>query len=435
MSAYRTTTLKNPTLFEQLNGLWTGKKQPLTKAAVIRNTNFRNDGRLDLSDVAVLDVEARQLETRTLRPGDIIIERSGGGPKQPVGRVCYFDEKGDLPFSFSNFTSVLRVLDPTVFLPRFVHYFLLHLYYIDYTVMLQRATTGIRNLDFDAYLDAEIPLLPLEEQRRIVLFLDLVQTSERLEDEILQTAHATKSAVLEGLLRRGLHREVQRESEIGAIPQSWRVVPLGALGRIGNGSTPLVKNPDYWEGGTIPWLTSAKVYDITITEADRFVTPHAVAECHLPRVRPGSVLVAITGQGKTLGHAAVTAIETCVSQHVAYLQFNDDQTNPHFIRLFLESRYQDLRAVAQGGGSTKGALTCSFLKSYLAPLPKKSEQDEIVDTLMALEQVASIHELKREVLCELFKVFLGGLMTGTIRPEAVTLPSEWQTLVSNVGAL
>jgi len=199
------------------------------------------------------------------------------------------------------------------------------------------------------------------------------------------------------------------------------VVPLGSLGRIGNGSTPLVKNVAYWNG-TIPWLTSAKVYDITIKQAERFVTPLAVEECHLPRVKAGSVLIAITGQGKTLGHAAVTDIETCVSQHIAYLQFHDAGVSPHFIRLFLETRYQDLRAIAQGGGSTKGALTCGFLKSYLVPLPSKSEQDKIAETLMAIEEATSIHERKRATLEELFRKLLHDLMTGEVGAEVLDFP-------------
>ena len=81
------------------------------------------------------------------------------------------------------------------------------------------------------------------------------------------------------------------------------------------------------------------------------------------------MLVAITGQGKTLGHSAVTAIETCVSQHIAYIQFKSEDPNSHFIRLFLESRYEELRGIAQGGGSTKGALTW-FSKDLPHPLPK-----------------------------------------------------------------
>ena len=98
-------------LCEFHNGLWTGKNGPFETATVIRNTNFTPDGRIDLSDVAVLQVEARHLAKRRLQKGDIIIEKSGGGPKQPVGRVALF-ELDAANYSFSNFTSAIRVKNP-----------------------------------------------------------------------------------------------------------------------------------------------------------------------------------------------------------------------------------------------------------------------------------------------------------------------------------
>ena len=92
------------------NGLWSGKKPPFVNVGVIRNTNFTKDGLLDDSDIVYLDVEQSQYSKRKLQFGDIILEKSGGGPKQPVGRVVIFDKKkGD--FSFSNFTSLIRVKD------------------------------------------------------------------------------------------------------------------------------------------------------------------------------------------------------------------------------------------------------------------------------------------------------------------------------------
>ena len=79
------------------NGLWKGEKPPFVNVGVIRNTNFTKEGALDDSDIAYLDVEAKKFETRRLRFGDVILEKSGGGPKQPVGRVVLFDkEDGDL---------------------------------------------------------------------------------------------------------------------------------------------------------------------------------------------------------------------------------------------------------------------------------------------------------------------------------------------------
>src|SRR6202035_2057583 len=109
--------LSDSTKFQTLNGLWTGKKPPYTIAGVIRNTNFTASGDVDYSDVAYLDVEESQLAKRQLLPGDIVIERSGGGPKQAVGRVVFF-ERPDGEFSFSNFTSAIRVVDTEALEPR-----------------------------------------------------------------------------------------------------------------------------------------------------------------------------------------------------------------------------------------------------------------------------------------------------------------------------
>lgn len=153
------------------NGLWTGKKPPFQQASVIRNTNFTSDCTLDFSDIAHLDVEERQLRSRRLRAGDIILERSGGGPKQPVGRVALF-ELDDESYSFSNFTSVIRVNERNRVLPRFLWYYLFHLHNSGATEALQNHTSGIRNLDFSSYVLLSIPVPTLDEQRRIVDHLD-----------------------------------------------------------------------------------------------------------------------------------------------------------------------------------------------------------------------------------------------------------------------
>src|SRR6266478_3280759 len=149
------------------NGLWKGEKPPFVNVGVIRNTNFTKEGTLDDSDIAYLDVEAKKLERRRLQFGDIILEKSGGGPRQAVGRVALFDkEEGN--FSFSNFTAALRVLDPDGLDFRFLHKFLHWTYLSGVTEGMQTHSTGIRNLDGDAYKAIKITFPPLPEQRRIV---------------------------------------------------------------------------------------------------------------------------------------------------------------------------------------------------------------------------------------------------------------------------
>ncbi|CAM8846055.1 restriction endonuclease subunit S [Burkholderia pseudomallei] len=259
-----------------------------------------------------------------------------------------------------------------------------------------------------------VPDLDEQEQRSIADLLwrvhDLIVACQSSE----QTAKALKRNAMRELFMRGLRGEPQQETRIGLVPESWEVVPLGSLGRIGNGSTPKRSVPAYWGGGTFPWLTSAKVYDREIEAADQFVTDTALDECHLPRVEPGAVLMAITGQGKTLGHCAVLKIEATISQHVAYLQTDTEKAEPSFIRGYLESQYENLRQVAAGGGSTKGALTCAFLKSLEVPLPSKDEQREIAAILNTLDRRIDLHREKRTVLEELFKSLLHQLMIDRI---------------------
>ncbi len=161
---------------EVFNGLWKGKKPPYIEVGVIRNTNFTKNGCLDDSNIAFLPVEIRQFEKRKLQYGDIILEKSGGGPKQPVGRVVLFNKhKGD--FSFSNFTSVIRIFNKEILEFNFLHKFLFFLHISGKTEPMQRRSTGIRNLQLNEYKGVQIPLPPLPEQKRIVAILEKAFTA------------------------------------------------------------------------------------------------------------------------------------------------------------------------------------------------------------------------------------------------------------------
>ena len=160
-------------LCEFRNGLWKGKNPPYQTVGVIRNTNFTKDGFLDDSNIAYLEVEIKQYSTRKLYAGDLILEKSGGGPKQPVGRVILFDEeKGE--FSFSNFTSIIRVRDRSTLLPKYLHK-VLHFFYLSgVTESMQKNSTNIRNLQLKEYKEIEVPVPPIAEQKRIVAIVDEV---------------------------------------------------------------------------------------------------------------------------------------------------------------------------------------------------------------------------------------------------------------------
>ena len=153
------------------NGLWTGKKPPFQKVGVVRNTNFTKDCKFNDLDIVFLEVEQSQFAKRKLQYGDLILEKSGGGPKQPVGRVIIFDKKqGD--YSFSNFTSLIRIKNQSILNFNFLYKYLFFSYVSGATEQMQSHSTGIRNLKFDEYKSIELPIPPLPEQQRIVSILD-----------------------------------------------------------------------------------------------------------------------------------------------------------------------------------------------------------------------------------------------------------------------
>ena len=159
---------------EEINGLWKTEDADSMDVSVIRSTEFSDYGTICFDKLVPMPVKISQYRTRKLIPSDIIVERSGGGPDQPVGRVCYF-EKDDGEYSFSNFTSCIRVPKNDVILPKYLFYFLEFYWEIGGTDRIQNQTTGIRNLDYELYKMIKVPVLKIEKQTEVIKEIDKVQ--------------------------------------------------------------------------------------------------------------------------------------------------------------------------------------------------------------------------------------------------------------------
>ena len=296
-----------------------------------------------------------------------------------------------------------------------------------YNRVCSGAVNRRRSIREEAFTAIPVTVPGLPERQAIASVLRTVQKAKEACEQVLTATRQLKQSLLHHLFTYGTVPFPQaahvalKETGIGPMPEHWGTIRLGDTASIGNGSTPKRTEPRYWDGGAIPWLTSAKVHDGTIRHADEFVTKTAREECHLPMVSRGSLVIAITGQGKTLGNAAELELEACVSQHLAYVTFHDTRLLPEFVLAFLRLRYDDLQAIGRGGGSTKGALTCGFLKGFQVPLPPLSEQRDIAAQLAAVDAKLGAEELRRAALAALFQSLLHHLMTGKVRlPEFVT---------------
>jgi type I restriction enzyme, S subunit len=241
-----------------------------------------------------------------------------------------------------------------------------------------------------------------------------------------------KQAAIHDAVTRGLNSEAPHKPSgvlwLGEVPQHWDVWQLGHFARVGNGSTPSRGNPAYWVGGTYPWLNSSNVSRSPISGSDQFVTELALRECHLPRVQPRSVLVAITGQGKTRGTAAVLDVEATINQHIAYLTPRREVVSAEYLQLALIGAYRELRSISDDSGSTKGALTCADIAHFKIAVPDLNEQEAIIRAVrvgtQSLEAAIVRSQREIEILSEYRARLVADAVIGKIdvREAAANLP-------------
>ena len=287
-------------------------------------------------------------------------------------------------------------------------------------------------LSTDELKSLTVPNPPLPQQRAVADYLD--RETIRLDALVAAKEHARtlleerRRALVTSAVTRGLDPDASlRDSDIlwlGEIPVHWEIWKLGHVASIGNGSTPSRSNAAYWTEGTIPWLNSSVVNQYEATKADQFVTDLALRECHLPLVRSGSVLVAITGQGKTRGRAVVLSFDATINQHLAYISPDHARLNPWFLRWTLLSAYEYLRSISDAAGGTKGALTCEDIANVRVPVPPIDEQCAIVahitNKTSKLDRLRIATENTTALLRERRTALVSAAVTGLIDVETAT---------------
>ena len=398
---WKTKTLEEACQFS--NGLWKGEKPPFVKVGVIRNTNFTKDGTLDDSDIAYLDVEAKKLEKRRLQFGDIILEKSGGGPKQPVGRVALFD-KEDGDFSFSNFTAALRVLDPDDLDFRFVHKFLHWTYVSGVTEGMQSNSTGIRNLDGDAYKAIEISFPPLAEQQRIVGLLDEafegLATAKANAEQNLQNARALFESHLQFVFtQRG---PGWRHDQLEALTEPDSPITYGVVKPGDEGEITFVRGGDLVRG------------KVRLTQL-RTITRAVSDQYRRTLLRGGELLICLVGQP---GQVAVAPIEldgANIARQVGLIRLKK-MIDAEFVRYFLQSAPGAEALGARESGSVQLVINLGELRQISVHYPEFAQQRKIVAGLEAMEtetqRLARLYERKHAALAALKKSLLHQAFSG-----------------------
>ncbi len=403
--------LSNPQLFSFENGIWKGKKAPFEECAVVRNTNFTSDGYLDLTDVAVLPIEQRHLKKKSLKWGDIVIERSGGGPEQPVGRVVFFD-LNDGTYCFSNFTSRLRVIDKNTIYPTYLFFYLLYFHDSGQTRKLQKRTTGIRNLIFGDYKESRIPLPALPEQRAIAHILQTIQKAKFTHQREIELERERKAALMDHLFSHGTKGEPRKQTEIGEIPESWEATRLAEVVIF----TKKPRDLRYSEYNEIPFVPM-ELIPIAKPFSQEFIlktndelksgTYFEPGDILLPKITPsfenGKQCI-IKELPTPFGIATTEVIPIREVEGVSDISYLFYYLLLPNIRISLAGKMQ--------GTTGRQRLSKNALVNLQIPLPPLPEQRAIAAVFQAIDEKTAALEREVEHLDELFHTMLDELMTG-----------------------
>lgn len=385
-----------------INGLWKGEEPPLVHVGVIRNTNFTKDGALNDTDIAYLDVEAKKFQKRRLQFGDLILEKSGGGPKQPVGRVVLFDKtEGD--FSFSNFTAAIRIVDPAALDSKFLHKYLHWVYVSGRTEAMQSHSTGIRNLNGDAYKAIEVAYPSLPEQQRIVAILD-----EAFEGIAIAKANAEKNLQNARMLFISHLQSSYHQQGEGWTSARIANIAKHSLGKM----LDKAKN----RGDLKPYLRNLNVrwfdFDLSDVQEMKF-TPE---ESDKYTAIKGDVLIC---EGGYPGRCAIWEDDEPIYFQKALhrVRFHNPLHSKWFVNyLYLMDQTGDLKMHFSGTGIQH--FTGEALAKFTLPIPPDQQIQQLLGTANQLEtevvRLESIYHQKLTALDDLKKSLLHQAFTGQL---------------------
>lgn len=373
-----------------MSGEWGFDDETGNGIPVLRTTNFTNEGVVDYKNVVTRTIIKKNIDEKYLRPGDVIIEKSGGSDKQPVGRVVYFNGP-EKTYLFNNFTGLLRVKDQTLWFPKYIFYSLYGNYRRGGTRAFENKTTGLHNLKVDDYVSRyEITELDHKKQIEVCEYLDKIYKVIKLREEELQK--------LDDLIKA---RFVEMFGDPILNPKGWEMVAVGDIVtdvRYGT-SKPAV------EGGKYPYLRmnnltsdghldlkDLKYIDISDDEIEKCV------------VRKGDVLFNRTNSIELVGKTAVFDLpeDMVIAGYIIRVRLNEKLLPEIFSQYMnLEAIKSILRGMAKGAVN-QANINAQELQSIKVYIPSMELQNQFVEMK---EQVDKSKVKVQKALDETQKLF------------------------------
>lgn len=241
----------------------------------------------------------------------------------------------------------------------------------------------------------------LVEQQKIADFLDkktaqLDKVKALLEEQIQKLIDYRASLIYETVTK-GLDKNVPMKDSgidwIGQVPEGWGVGKVKYFSQISAGATPDRNNSLFWNGN-INWMSSGEVNQGIVKHTSETITDLALKRTSTKLLPNGTVMLALNGQGKTKGTAAVLAIESASNQSLASFIVDNKTLNNMYLYYFFVANYYNIRGLK---GEDRDGLNLQLVSNIVIPLFEIEKQQKIVDFLdKKTVQIDKLIQIKNE---------------------------------------
>ena len=341
---------------------------------ILRTTNFTNEGRVNYLKVVERNVDSNKIEKKKLKIGDIIIEKSGGSPKQPVGRVVFFEKEG--VFLCNNFTAILRPkVDEVV--PKYLLYILYCNHKFGFTSAYQNKTTGIINLQLPKYLEGtKIPLPTLDQQKKIAAILDAADAYRQKTKALITKYDELKQSLFLDMFGDSSIFEHKLISEIASDKKySLSSGPFGSN----------LTSKHYTESGIII-LRGTNVTSGTLDLSNvKYVSEEKATELKRSELKPGDVVVVAVGSSGKALRIPDNLNRAIMSQNFNKISPNKKIVTSLYLEFCFNSQLVQNQFKREMTDTVRTFLSLTKIKGVSIPVPPLELQNLFAERVQAIE--------------------------------------------------
>lgn len=268
---------------------------------------------------------------------------------------------------------------------RFLYYRLQEDSFMDIATAAMTGAGGLKRVPSEVVNGYSLGAPEVEEQTQIANFLDhetaKIDTLIEKQQQLIKLLKEKRQAVISHAVTKGLNPDAPMKDSgvewLGEVPAHWEVSSLGYYASMNTGATPERSNSSYWEGD-IPWIKTGEVKYETIYKTEETISKFAVAQTSVQVSPPGTLLMAMYGQGVTRGRVAILGVHASYNQACVAITSNSYLFN-EYLKVFFVAGYH---AIRDGGNETSQMnLNADIVRKFKVTVPPLSEQKEIASFL------------------------------------------------------